>query len=194
MVTSSTTSPAGAPSRTDPTRNIGFLLKDVWRLWERHFRQRAAQLSVTLDQCRVLVHLSRNEGATQARLAELSDTDPMTIVRILDRMEKDGWLERRADPADRRVYRLFLKPAADPVLAEVMRIAEKSRAEALAGLSADERVQLLGLLERIRDKLTSLVPPSAEAVRSPAGPAPRERAQRPRRGAATPARRGRARA
>lgn len=191
MVTSSTTSPAATPSRTDPTRNIGFLLKDVWRLWERHFRQRAAQLSVTLDQCRVLVHLSRNEGATQARLAELSDTDPMTVVRILDRMEKDGWLERRADPADRRVYRLFLKPAADPVLAEILRIADKSRTEALAGISADERGQLLGLLERIRDNLTSLVPLAAEVSRHAGPPAAR---QRPRRGAAVPARRSRARA
>ncbi len=79
-------------------RHFGFLVKDVSRLWVRHFEQRAVQLGMSLTQCKVLVFLSRNEGATQARLAELSDTDPMTLVRVLDRMERDGWIERRPDP------------------------------------------------------------------------------------------------
>jgi DNA-binding MarR family transcriptional regulator len=146
----------------DPARNIGFLLKDVSRLWVRHFEQLAAQLGMTLSQAKVLLYLSRNEGATQARLAELSDTDRMTLVRILDRMENDGWLERRPDPSDRRAHRLHLKPGADSVLAEVTRLADKARAEALAGVSADERAQLLGLLERLRGNLLSLVARSGD--------------------------------
>lgn len=177
----------------DPIRNIGFLLKDVSRLWVRHFEQRATQLNMTLTQCKVLVYLSRNEGTTQARLAELSDTDPMTLVRVLDRMQKDEWLERRPDPNDRRAYRLFLKPAADPVLAEIVRIGDKARAEAMAGLSADERAQLLALLERIRGNLLSLVPNGSEPSRhteSAPGHNPPRRAQRAR--AAEPARRRKA--
>jgi DNA-binding MarR family transcriptional regulator len=158
MVTSSTIPAAGADSRIDPTRHLGFLVKDVARLWARHFRQRAAKLSVTIDQCRVLTYLARNEGTTQVRLAELSEMGPMSIVRILDRMEADGWIERRADPADRRVYRLYLTPAADPVLAQITRIAEKVRTEVLAGLPAAERAQLLGLLESIRNNLVALMP------------------------------------
>jgi len=144
--------------RVEHIRNFGFLVKDVLRLWVRHFEQRATQLGMTLTQCKVLVFLSRNEGATQARLAELSDTDPMTLVRILDRMEKDEWLERRADPSDRRAYRLFLKSAADPVLNEITRIGDKARDEALVGISANERAQLMTLLERIHGNLLSLVP------------------------------------
>ncbi|HEU4618655.1 MAG TPA: MarR family transcriptional regulator [Gammaproteobacteria bacterium] len=148
----------------DPSRNIGFLLKDVSRLWVRHFEQLAAQLGMTLSQAKVLLYLSRNEGTTQTRLAELSDTDRMTLVRILDRMENDGWLERRTDPDDRRAHRLHLKPAAESVLAEVTRLADKARAEALAGVSAEERAQLLTLLERIRGNLLSLVAGSAESA------------------------------
>jgi DNA-binding MarR family transcriptional regulator len=115
--------------------------------------------------------LSRNEGATQAKLAEVSETEPMTLVRVLDRMEHDGWIERRADPSDRRAYRLYLKPASSPVLAEVLRIGEKIRAEALAGLSAAQREQLMDMLERVRDNLVPLVPageatPAAETRNS----------------------------
>jgi MarR family transcriptional regulator, transcriptional regulator for hemolysin len=139
-------------------RNFGFLVKDVSRLWVRLFEQRAVQLGMSLTQCKILVYVSRNEGATQARIAELSDTEPMTLVRTLDRMEGDGWIERRADPSDRRAYRIFLKPASDPVLAEIARIAEKARAEGLAGLSAEQREQMMEMLEQVRRNLTALLP------------------------------------
>lgn len=139
-------------------RHFGFLVKDVSRLWVRYFEQRAAQLGMSLGQCKVLVFLSRNEGTTQAKLAELSDTDPMTLVRVLDRMERDGWIERRPDPADRRAYRLHLKPASEPVIAEIMRIGEKVRNEALVGISAEERELMMTLLERIQRNLLALLP------------------------------------
>lgn len=142
----------------DNIRNFGFLMKDVYRLWVRHFEQRATQLGMSLTQCKVLVFLSRNEGATQARLAELCDTEPMTVVRVLDRMERDGWIERRADPTDRRANRLYRKPASDPILDEILRIAERARNEALAGLSNPEREQMMDLLERIRANLVALLP------------------------------------
>lgn len=149
----------------DRVRNLGFLLKDVSRLWVRNFEQHSDELGMTLTHAKVLVFLSRNEGTTQVRLAELADTDPMTLVRVLDRMERDGWLERRPDPNDRRVYRLFLKPAADPVLAEIMRIGDKARGEALAGLSAEERNLLVTLLERVQTNLVALVPAGSEPRR-----------------------------
>ncbi|MEP7243169.1 MAG: MarR family transcriptional regulator [Gammaproteobacteria bacterium] len=155
----------------DNIRNLGFLIKDVTRLWMRHFEQRAIQIGLTLTHARVLINLSRNEGATQTRLAELSDTDPMTLVRMLDRMEKDGWLERRPDPTDRRAYRLYLKPAADPVIAEIQRIGDKARGEALAGISAEDRTLLMNLIERIHGNLLALVPGANETARQTNGAA-----------------------
>jgi DNA-binding MarR family transcriptional regulator len=142
----------------EQVRIFGFLLKDIQRLYVRLFEQRVPQLGVTFTQCKVLVLLSRNEGTTQAKLAEVSETEPMTLVRVLDRMERDGWIERRADPSDRRAYRLYLKPASSPVLAEVLRIGEKIRAEALAGLSSEQREQLMNMLEQVRSNLVTLVP------------------------------------
>jgi DNA-binding MarR family transcriptional regulator len=102
-----------------------------------------------------LAHLERNEGISQVKLAELADTDPMTLVRILDRMEGDGWVERRAHPSDRRARQLFLKKASVPVREEMWRVADHARAEALTGLSATDREQLLSLLAKIHGNLNS---------------------------------------
>jgi MarR family transcriptional regulator, transcriptional regulator for hemolysin len=152
----------------EQVRHFGFILKDVQRLWVRLFEQRIPQLGMTFTQCKVLVFLSRNEGTTQAKLAEASDTEPMTLVRVLDRMERDDWIERRPDPTDRRAYRLHLRPASSPVLQEILRIAEKARNEALGGLSAEQREQMTDMLEHVRKNLVGLVSagepnPSAEA-------------------------------
>jgi DNA-binding MarR family transcriptional regulator len=141
----------------EQVRHLGFVLKDVYRLWVRVFEQRFPQLGMTFTQCKVLVFLSRNEGTTQAKLAEASDTEPMTLVRVLDRMERDDWIERRPDPADRRAYRLYLRPASNPVLQEIMRIGETARSEALAGLSGEQREQMMTMLEHVRANLVAIV-------------------------------------
>jgi DNA-binding MarR family transcriptional regulator len=144
----------------DRVRNLGFMLKDVSRLWVRYFESLADQIGITLTQAKVLVFLGRYEGTTQVGLADLCDTDPMTLVRVLDRMEREGLLERRADPNDRRVYRVYLRPAAEPIISEINRIGDKARGEALTGLSNEERVQLLSMLEIIQKNLNALAPPS----------------------------------
>jgi MarR family transcriptional regulator, transcriptional regulator for hemolysin len=147
----------------DPLRNFGFLLKDVTRLYSLNFENHATELNLTLPQCKVLCYLQRNEGISQVRLAELSDTDPMTLVRILDRMEGDGLIERRPDPADRRARRLYLRPAASPVLEEIWRVSDRARAEALSCLSAADRAQLMSLMQRVHANLDALLP-EAEAM------------------------------
>jgi MarR family transcriptional regulator for hemolysin len=143
---------------TDRLRNIGFLLRDVYRLYVKHFERCAREIELTLAQCKVLGHLSRNEGISQARLAELTDTDPMTLVRTLDRMQQDQWIERRADPEDRRAHRLYLREAARPVMQRMWKIADQARQDALSGLTVAEREQLVSLLERVHGVLLQLEP------------------------------------
>jgi MarR family transcriptional regulator for hemolysin len=140
----------------DRLRNFGFLMRDVSRLYAAYFQRYARELELTLPQCKVLGHLSRNEGISQARLAELSDTDPMTLVRTLDRMQQDQWIERRPDPSDRRAHRLYLREAARPILNRMWKIADQCRQEAMAELSPDEREQLIALLERVHGTLSAL--------------------------------------
>jgi DNA-binding MarR family transcriptional regulator len=137
----------------DAPRGLGFLIRDVSRLFSRNFERHAGALGLTLKQCRVLCYVQRHEGVSQARLAELSDTDPMTLRRLLLRLEADGWLERRADPDDRRAHRLHLRAKATPMLERIWELADCSRAEALAGFGAADRAQLMSLLGRLRDNL-----------------------------------------
>ena len=141
---------------TDRLRNFGFLVRDVSRLSAKHFQRNARELELSLPQCKVLGHLSRNEGISQARLAELTETDPMTLVRTLDRMQQDEWIERRPDPADRRAHRLYLCEAAKPIMNRMWRIADQARQDALSALSVAEREQLVGLLERVHGVLLQL--------------------------------------
>src|SRR3984885_4741365 len=89
------TRPASAGSRLKESRRFGFLLKDVSRLYVQRFEQHAASLGLTLAQCKALMRLVDCEGVSQVRLGGFTDVDPMTLVRILDRMEGEGWLERR---------------------------------------------------------------------------------------------------
>src|ERR1700694_1238163 len=105
----------------DPLRNFGFLVREVSSLSVLNFERHSEELGLTLAQCKVLAYLQRNEGISQVRLAELTDTDPMTLARTLERMEGDGWIERRPDPADRRARRIFLKPPAITLLQEIWR-------------------------------------------------------------------------
>jgi MarR family transcriptional regulator, transcriptional regulator for hemolysin len=137
---------------------LGFLLKDVTRLYTRRFEERAYGLALTLPQCKALAYLSRNEGVSQKRLAELIEIDPMSLVRILDRMEADGWVQRRSDPEDRRARSLILTEKAKPILDRIWQLADETRAEALEGLSPDERTALVELLERVHENLLALKP------------------------------------
>lgn len=144
-----------SPRSEDAVRGIGFLLRDVSRLNAHNFERRAAELGLTLAQCRALCYVQRFEGVSQARLAECSDTDPMTLARALQRLEAEGYLARRPDPHDGRARRLVLLPKAQPLLDRIWKLADESRAEALAGLQPAERKQLVELLARVRDNLAA---------------------------------------
>jgi len=82
----------------------------------------------------------------------------MTLVRQIDRMEEAGWIERRADPTDRRARRLFLTEKARPVLGRIWSVANETRDEALARLTPTEGEQLIDLLRRVHDTLSERVP------------------------------------
>jgi DNA-binding MarR family transcriptional regulator len=140
----------------DHLRNCGFLLKEVTRRYTLRFEVRAREISLNLAQAKALVRLEKNEGVSQARLAELAEVDAMTMVRILDRMEADGLLERRPDPTDRRARCLYLTAKARPILSEIWRLSEETRAELFAGVSKADRDLFMNVLEHIHDNISKL--------------------------------------
>lgn len=153
-------------------KHFGFLLKDLTQRYVQRFEHHASAISMTLMQCKVLVHLEKNEGASQAKLAELTGIEPMMMVRILDRMEADRLLERRADPADRRARRLYLTKKAEPLLGEVWRLADLTRSEMFAGVGKADRDLFMQVLERMHANACSLDELAVANTTGPARPIP----------------------
>jgi MarR family transcriptional regulator for hemolysin len=133
---------------------FGFLVHDIARLMRKRFDQRARALGLTRAQWQLLAHLARNEGISQAGLAELLEIEPITVGRLVDRMAEAGWVERRAHPSDRRARQLYLTPKAEPIFARMMALGEETRAEAMAGLEPAQREQLMAALLHIRSNLS----------------------------------------
>src|SRR6202045_1536253 len=142
------------PSRN---REFGFILNDVARLLRTYADYRAAQFGMTRAQWAVLVRLDRAEGLNQSELAEMLDLQPISLTRLLDGLAESGLIERRPDPDDRRAKRLFLTPAARPLLERLTELGEDLMATALAGLEPSEIAALLGSLTAVKENLRKAV-------------------------------------
>ncbi len=133
--------------------NLASLLADVARHMRRAFDARARKIGVTRPQWQVLVVLRRNEGINQGGLADLLEVEPITVCRMVDRLQEAGLVERHPDPADRRSWRLHLTQKAAGLLGKLKPFADDMLEEALAGLDVDERLCLSKTLETIRHNL-----------------------------------------
>jgi MarR family transcriptional regulator for hemolysin len=138
------------------TRSLGFVLGDVSRLMRRRFDARAREIGLTRAQWRVMGQLRRREGINQAALAEILEIEPMTLGRHIDRLVEKNFVERRPDPKDRRAWRLFLTPEAQPVLDKLRTISTVNRKEVLQGIPQEEAEALIDTLLKIKGNLTAL--------------------------------------
>lgn len=138
-------------------REIAFTIMDVARLLKTYADQRARQYGMTRAQWAVLFRLDRSEGLKQSELAELLDLQPITLTRLLDRLAGNGLIERRADPNDRRANRLFLTPAARPLLERLSTLGEAMMDTVLAGLDANSVERLLADLDTLRENLRGAI-------------------------------------
>ena len=133
---------------------LGFLLHDVARLLKKRFGQNSRRSGLTRSQWQVLTYLAQNEGINQARLAELIEIEPITLGRIVDRLEAMGLIERHPHPTDRRTWLLHLVEAARPKLEQIRELGDVIHEEALAGVSEDDGQRLLKTLEAMKANLT----------------------------------------
>lgn len=140
-------------SNNDDYKNLGFLVYEVSRLLRRNYDQRVQHLGLTQAQWRALAHILHNEGLNQITLAERLEIKPITISRLLDRMQAAGWVERKADPDDRRATRLYISQSAKPLLETLGQFAYETREQAMSGLDEEERGQLFSLLAKMKDNL-----------------------------------------
>ncbi len=134
--------------------NIGTLLGQVSRLLRRRFDERARGIGVTRPQWLVLGLLKLHAGSNQGTLAELLEVEPITLGRMIDRLQEAGLVERRADPADRRAWRIHLTERGEGLLDKLRPFGRETLAAALEGVSEADGAQLMATLARVRANLS----------------------------------------
>ena len=138
-------------------REIAFSIMDVARMLRTYADQRARQFGISRAQWGVLVRLDRSEGLKQSELAEILDLQPISLTRLLDRLADNGLIERRADPNDRRANRLYLTPAARPLLKQLASLGNDMMETVLEGFDDKANDRLLRDLTLIKDNLRAAI-------------------------------------
>jgi MarR family transcriptional regulator, transcriptional regulator for hemolysin len=140
--------------KLDGTERLGFLIHDAARLMRKRFETLGAAHGLSAAQWRLMVRLVKEEGQTQARLAELLEIEPISVSRLLDRMEESGWVERRQDAGDRRVRMIFPTEKSRKTFQAVKGVAGEVFEQAMAGLSPEERLITIHGLATIVENLS----------------------------------------
>jgi MarR family transcriptional regulator, transcriptional regulator for hemolysin len=137
-----------------PEDSFGLLVSDVGRLMRKEFDRRVKGIGLSRAQWSVIVQLSRFEGISQATLADLMDVEPISLVPLLDKLQKSGCIERRANPNDRRAYQLYLAENSEPLLEQLRAIADDFRSEMMAGLDDAAQQAAIESLLTVKANLT----------------------------------------
>ena len=147
---------------TDGIDKLGFLIHDSARLLRKRFETRGSAYGLSAAQWRLLVRLVKEEGVAQARLAELLEIEPISVSRLLDRMEEGGWIERRQDASDRRVRTIFPTGKSRDAFAAIKGAAGEVYDLALAGLTTEEKQILVKGLNTIITNLADGETPACD--------------------------------
>jgi MarR family transcriptional regulator for hemolysin len=145
--------------------NFLFALFEAQRLLRVYAEKAALRYGVTRAQWAVLAKLERTEGLKQAEVAELMDLQPITLTRLIDKLCDSGLIERRGDVTDRRINRLYLTPAARPLLEKLAVLRAEVTSVALAGLDAEEAQRLVAQLETVKNNVRDALQGGAPANR-----------------------------
>lgn len=139
------------------TREFAFTINDVARMLRTYADHKAAQFGITRAQWVVLVRLDRSEGLKQSELAEILDLQPISLTRLLDKLCECGLIERRPDPVDRRAKRLFLTPAARPLLEKLGDLGEELLGTALSGVERESVEHMVAQLGVVKENLRQAI-------------------------------------
>jgi len=146
------------------TREIAISIIDVARMLKTYADQRARQFGISRAQWTVLMRLDRFEGLKQSELADVLDLQPISLTRLLDRLAENGLIERRPDPNDRRANRLYLTPAARPLLKQLSELGEDMMASVLDTIDEKSRARLLTDLDSMKDNLRGAISRNGSAA------------------------------
>lgn len=139
-----------------PMDDLPFQIAETAHALRKSFDRRASALGVTRAQWKVLLRLTRMPGLRQVELADMLDVEPITLSRIVDRLEEGGHVERTPDPADRRVWRLQVTEQAKPLVARLQAVGHDLVEQAFEGIEAEELEQVRDVLARVRENVSAI--------------------------------------
>lgn len=142
--------------------SIGYWITMSSHSYQQTLNDELAPFGITFRQFQVLAWLAYDGELSQSELARRMMIEPPTLVGILDRMQREGWLERTHCSADRRRKRLALKAAAEPVWLKVVSCLTRVREQATHGMSEEEVSTLKRLLGKVQDNLAERSPTTSE--------------------------------
>jgi MarR family transcriptional regulator, transcriptional regulator for hemolysin len=131
------------------------LLYDVARHMRTYADQTAQAHGLTRAQMVVLARLERQPDISQNELAAVAEVSPMTIARLVDRLEELGLVKRCTDPADRRIWRLRLAPAAAPFLRDIRRLRAKLHSVMTKGIEPAVLDAMTAGLRQMKENVSS---------------------------------------
>ena len=147
----------------DLEESIGVWITLAAEAYRKALTEELAPHGFTFRQCQVLGYLALDGPAQQSELADKMRVEPPTLVGILDRMERDGWIRRDACSEDRRKKIIHPTELAQPVWETILQCGRRVRARASAGLSPDQLCQLREMLELVQENLGFRVPQGQES-------------------------------
>lgn len=139
----------------DLDRDMLTLLHDVARMQRTRFDQWARNYGMTRAQGLILLRLQYQPGLSQNEMAAICEVEPITVGRLVDRLEARGLIERRPDPSDRRIKRLHLMPAAGPILAAIDEYRRALREFMTNGLDKSVQESVVEALLHMKSRLTT---------------------------------------
>ena len=137
--------------------NIGLLIHDVARLLRVLYDRQMASIGLTRSQWWLLTYLFFKDGINQSELAILMDMEKAPLSRLLDRMEKKGWVIRKNESKDRRTKNIYLSESIKPHISSMRDKAAEYRSESLSILTDKERNKLKDILQILKKDLTSKI-------------------------------------
>ncbi len=155
--------------RFELQRDVGWLVYDVSRMLMRSVERQVREVGITPQQWRVLVQIARADGQTQSHLAEEAEIAPAPLGRLLDRLEEQKIIERRPDPSDRRVRRVYLTGGEQGQFFDTLRqLAMRQFEIVYRAVSEAELLELQSLLQKLKGNMLQ----GDAAIRSAAGAFP----------------------
>ena len=137
--------------------NIGLLIHDVARLLRVLYDRQMSSIGLTRSQWWLLTYLFFKDGINQSELAILMDMEKAPLSRLLDRMEKKGWVIRKNESKDRRTKNIYLSESIKPLISSMRDKAAEYRSESLSILTDKERNELKAILQILKQDLTSKI-------------------------------------